>query len=94
MIRRLSYLGLALAASVVLAGSQLARPQHNQRFNGFELVDKEGNIHRPTDYRDRYEALGTYTVLDPKATKCTSPTPRPAQPRIIGKLESFLMGLC
>ena len=66
MIRRLSYLGLALAASVVLAGSQPARSQHNQRFNGFELVDKEGNIHRPTDYRDRYEALGTYTVLDPK----------------------------
>ena len=66
MIRRLSYLGLALAASVVLAGSQPARSQHNQRFNGFELVDKEGNIHRPTDYRDRYDALGTYTVLDPK----------------------------
>ena len=66
MIRRLSYLGLALAAFVVLAGSQPARSQHNQRFNGFELVDKEGNIHRPTDYRARYEALGTYTVLDPK----------------------------
>lgn len=66
MIRRLSYLGLALAAFVVLAGSQPARSQHNQRFNGFELVDKEGNIQKPTDYRDRYEALGTYTVLDPK----------------------------
>jgi len=30
------------------------------------LVDKAGNIRKSPDYRDRYQALGTFTVLDPK----------------------------
>jgi hypothetical protein len=51
---------------VVLAGHQQAKSQTNPRFNGFDLVDKTGNIRKPSDYRDEYEALGTYTVLDPK----------------------------
>ena len=29
-------------------------------------MDKAGNIRKPPDYRDRYQALGTFTVLDPK----------------------------
>jgi hypothetical protein len=63
MIRCLSFLILAF---VVLAGSQPVRSQRTSSFNGFQLVDKNGNIQRPTDYRDRYELLGTYTVLGPK----------------------------
>ena len=51
---------------VVLAGHQQAKSQTNPRFNGFDLVDKTGNIRKPSDYRDKYQALGTYTVLDPK----------------------------
>ena len=31
----------------------------------FSLVDKAGNIAKPADYRDKYQALGTYFVLDP-----------------------------
>ena len=31
----------------------------------FSLVDKAGNIAKPVDYRDKYQALGTYFVLDP-----------------------------
>jgi len=31
----------------------------------FSLVDKDGNIAKPDDYRDRYETLGTFFVLDP-----------------------------
>ena len=31
----------------------------------FSLVDKDGNIAKPDDYRDKYQTLGTYFVLDP-----------------------------
>jgi hypothetical protein len=31
----------------------------------FDLVDAKGNIRKPADYRDRYQALGVYMVLDP-----------------------------
>lgn len=30
-----------------------------------DLVDAKGNIRKPPDYRDRYQALGVYTVLNP-----------------------------
>jgi len=41
MIRYIS--GLILAV-LVLAGDSPVRSQHTQGFNGFELVDKQGNI--------------------------------------------------
>ena len=48
---------------VVLAGYQV-KSQNNKSYNQFDLVDKNGNIRKPTDYRDRYQTLGTYAVLD------------------------------
>src|SRR5215470_730382 len=66
MTRRIPFLILAL---VVLAGYQPASSQGAKSFNGFELVDKTGNISKPADYRDHYELLGTYTVLDPKGNQ-------------------------
>ena len=65
MMRRISSVIFILAA-VVLAGDQRANSQRAQNFDGFQLVDKDGNIRKPADYRDRYELLGTYTVIDPK----------------------------
>lgn len=35
----------------------------------FALVDKDGNIAKPAGYRDTYETLGTYFVLDPKGNQ-------------------------
>src|SRR5580704_12138003 len=67
MTTRLSLLILSI---IVLAGSQPVHPQRTASFNGFELVDKDGNItKKPADYRDHYELLGTYTVLDPKGNQ-------------------------
>src|SRR5215475_9880599 len=34
-----------------------------------DLVDAKGNIGKPADYRDRYQALGVYAVLDPKGNE-------------------------
>src|SRR5947209_308490 len=57
--------GVALLAILAL-GNQPAKPQDKNSFDGFALVDKSGNIRKPTDYRDVYQTLGTYFVLDPK----------------------------
>jgi len=50
----------------ILVGSEELWSQSKANSSGFDLVDKTGNIRKPSDYRDKYEALGTYTVLDPK----------------------------
>jgi hypothetical protein len=60
---------IVILALVVLAGHEHAKSQTTARLNGFDLVDKNGNIRRPTEYRDLYEALGTYTVIDPKGNE-------------------------
>ena len=52
--------------AVLALGNQPAKPQARNSFNGFALVDKSGNIKKPADYRDLYQTLGTYFVLDPK----------------------------
>jgi hypothetical protein len=54
-----------ILALVVLAGHEQAQSQPAAPFNGFYLVDKAGNIRKPGDYRERYQALGAYTVIDP-----------------------------
>ena len=58
--------------ALVLAASQPAPAQGTKGFDGFKLVDKQGNISKPADYRDRYELVGTYTVLD---RRVSSPIP-------------------
>src|SRR5580658_3752581 len=40
------------------------KPANIKAFNGFDLVDKAGNIRKPADFRDRYQALGVYTPVD------------------------------
>ena len=63
---RISVVILSLAT---LAGYKAVRSQETGSFNGFDLVDKTGNISKPVDFRDHYEALGTFTVLDPKGNQ-------------------------
>jgi len=72
---------IVILTLVVLASHQQAKSQTNPRFNGFDLVDNTGNIRKPSDYRDEYEALGTYTVLDPKGDQMhlTYASPRTAE---------------
>jgi hypothetical protein len=49
-----------LLVLVCLLGQQPIRSQ--SKANGFDLVDKAGNIRKPSDVRDLYQLLGTYTV--------------------------------
>ena len=56
------YIVLILAL-VILAGYTV-KSQSNNSFNGFDLVDKAGNIRKPANYRDLYQALGVFSVVD------------------------------
>ena len=38
-----------------------AAAQSKNPFDGFKLVDKNGNIRKPADYRDKYQMIGAYT---------------------------------
>jgi hypothetical protein len=57
---------IVILTLAILGGHQQAKSQTNPGSNGFDLVDKTGNIRKPSNYRDKYEALGAYTILDPK----------------------------
>jgi hypothetical protein len=58
---------LAVVTLIILIGYQQLKSQANNSYNGFDLVDKTGNIRKPADFRDLYRLLGTYTVeLVPK----------------------------
>src|SRR6266567_8386267 len=61
MFGRTSSLILAL---VVLTGQQPLTSQRKGAINGFDLVDKTGNIRKAPDVRDLYQALGVYTPVD------------------------------
>ena len=53
-----------IVALVVLTGQQPVRSQSMGSANGFDLVDKTGNIRKPADFRDLYQELGVYTPVD------------------------------
>jgi hypothetical protein len=61
MFGRISSLILAF---VVLTSHQPVTSQSTGSVNGFDLVDKAGNIRKPADFRDLYQALGVYTPVD------------------------------
>src|SRR5262249_19328098 len=64
MILRVSIFALAF---LILAAYEELKPQSQNKYSGFDLVDKARNIRKPADVRDLYQLLGTYTVeLNPK----------------------------
>jgi hypothetical protein len=63
-------ISMVILTSVVFGGYQGAIAQANHKFDGYELVDKTGNLrNKPADYRDLYQLLGTFTVLDSKGNQ-------------------------
>jgi Cytochrome P460 len=57
-------ISLVVLALVIVVGYEQVMSQSNSSYNGFDLVDKTGNIGKPADYRARYQALGTFEVVD------------------------------
>lgn len=61
---------LALAVALVALGEiRWAVAQDKKLYDGFALVDKNGNLRKPPDYRETYQLLGTWTILDPKGNQ-------------------------
>lgn len=61
---------LVVILSLLAAGPHWqAIAQKPASFNGFDLVDKTGNIRKPTDVRDNFQSLGAFMVLDPKGNQ-------------------------
>jgi len=58
---------LVVLSLLMLAVYQQSKPQTKKQDSSIynELVDKTGNIRKPADYRDRYQALGTFFIKDP-----------------------------
>jgi hypothetical protein len=61
----LGFIALATISSKFRSPTAAAAAADQSPFIGnFSLVDKAGNIAKPADYRDKYQTLGTYFVLD------------------------------
>ena len=59
-----------LIISLITAGAfWQVKSQTPKRYDGFQLVDKSGNIRKPSNYQETFQTLGTYTVLDPKGNQ-------------------------
>src|SRR6266545_1289670 len=52
---------VVLALVIVLSYDEV-KSQGTTSFSGVDLVDKTGNIRKPADYRNLYQALGTSAV--------------------------------
>ena len=63
MPRRISFV-IFILALILLVGNPPVNSQKTNSFNGYEFVDKTGNIRKPTDFRDLYQELGVYTPVD------------------------------
>src|SRR5919204_4153124 len=53
---------VVVLAVVIALSYHEVKSQGATSFSGFDLVDKTGNIRKPADYRDLYQALGTFAV--------------------------------
>ena len=59
-----------LAATLALLTAFLTVSLRGQApYEHLDLVDANGNIHKPQGYRDLYQMLGANTVLDPKGNE-------------------------
>ena len=70
-----------LIFSVLLTALPAATLQPGAQHDDIDLVDGKGNIRKPADYRDSYQVLGVYAVLDPAGNEMhyTYATPRTAE---------------
>lgn len=64
------YFRMAGAIVLVALGIQSRiNAQSKAVFDGFKVVDKNGNISKLGDYRDIFKMIGAYAVIDPKGNE-------------------------
>jgi hypothetical protein len=67
-----------LAVLAFVAVQNAANPTQKSPDLFQQLVDSEGNIRRPKSFRDTYQSLGTFMVLDPKGNEMHATYASPA----------------
>src|ERR1700744_1980086 len=60
-----AFAALALVASQLKSPAKAAAAAQSPFAENFSLIAKSGEIAKPKDYRDKFESLGAYFVLDP-----------------------------
>jgi cytochrome P460 len=55
-------ISVVVLAVVIALSYHEVKSEGTMSYSGFDLVDKTGNIRKPADYRDLYQALGTFAV--------------------------------
>lgn len=75
-----------------LASFHEVTAQNHGSSDGFKLVDKTGNVTKPPDYRDKYEMLGSWTVLDPKGNQMHSVYASPGTAEYYRRNKTFADG--
>lgn len=61
-------------------------------YGQIDVVDGKGNIRRPAAYRDRYQTLGVYAVLDPKGNEMHYTYASPGTAEFYRKNKKFADG--
>ena len=83
-------IAVAFLALLIVAGYQQVKPQTaGNGYNGLDLVDKSGSIRKPNDVRDRYQALGTFMIHDPKENQMHITYASPGTAEIYRKAGKF-----
>ena len=86
-----------LAAASVAAYAQMRTTEITGTQNAERVVDAEGNLRVPADYRTAYQFLGTWAVADEKgkgSKRCTWFMRHLARSRPISKMDGSQMALC
>ena len=64
-----AFAALALVASQLKSPAKAAAAAQSPFADNFSLIGKNGEIAKPKDYRDKFESLGAYFVLDPSGNQ-------------------------
>ena len=59
-----TFIPVVVLALVIALSYHEVKSQGATSFSGFDLVDKTGNIRKPDGYRDHYQILGTFAVIN------------------------------
>jgi hypothetical protein len=59
-----TFIPVVVLALVIALSYHEVKSQGATSFSGFDLVDKTGNIRKPDGYRDHYQILGAFSILN------------------------------
>jgi len=89
MTPRQSILTVTVVFLTALVGVRLLGDAPN---GPWDLVDANGKIRKPPDFRDRYQSLGTYMVLDPNGNEMHDTYASPGTAEFYRKNKRFADG--